>query len=39
MKVNYAKLYLELAERAERNFKPKEAKHYRLLALAYAKLK
>ena len=39
MKVNYEKMYLELARRAEKNFKPKEAKKYRLLALAYAKLK
>ena len=37
-RVNYAKMYRELAERAEKNFKPKEAKKYRLLSLAYAKL-
>ena len=39
MKINYAKMYLELAKRAEKNFRPKEARKYRLLALAYAKLK
>ena len=38
MKVNYAKMYRKLAEKAEKNFKPKEAKKYRLLSLAYAKL-
>ena len=37
-RVNYAKLYAELAKRAEKNFRPKEAKRYRLLSLAYAKL-
>ena len=39
MKVNYEELYRKLAEKAEKNFRPKEAKKYRLLALAYAKLK
>lgn len=39
MRINYAKLYLSLAKKAEKNFRPKEAKKYRLLALAYAKLK
>ena len=38
-KINYSKMYAELAKRAEKNFRPKQAKHYRLLALAYAKLK
>lgn len=39
MKVNYEELYRKLAEKAERNFEPKKARKYRLLALAYAKLK
>ena len=38
-RVNYAELYAGLAKKAEKNFRPKAAKHYRLLALAYAKLK
>ena len=38
-RVNYVKLYEELAKKAEKNFRPKEARKYRLLALAYAKLK
>lgn len=37
-RVNYTKMYLELAKKAEKNFRPKEAKRYRLLSLAYAKL-
>ena len=37
-KINYTKLYEELAKNAEKNFRPKEAKRYRLLSLAYAKL-
>ena len=37
-KINYTKLYEELAKKAEKNFRPKEAKRYRLLSLAYAKL-
>ena len=37
-KINYVKMYAELAKRAEKNFKPKEARKYRLLSLAYAKL-
>ena len=36
--IDYAKMYAKLAERAAKNFKPKEAKRYRLLSLAYAKL-
>lgn len=39
MKINYAKMYEKLAKKAERNFEPQKAKKYRLLALAYAKLK
>ena len=37
-KINYSKMYAELARKAEKNFRPKEARHYRLLSLAYAKL-
>ena len=37
-RVNYEKMYAELAKRAEKNFRPKEARKYRLLSLAYAKL-
>lgn len=37
-KINYEKMYAELAKKAEKNFRPKEAKRYRLLSLAYAKL-
>ena len=38
MKINYAKMYAGLAKKAESSFRPKEAKRYRLLTLAYAKL-
>lgn len=38
MKINYAKMYEKLAKKAESSFRPKEARKYRLLSLAYAKL-